>query len=158
MNRRGFLAVCGSATGVLAGCLGGARDAAGLPDECPTSPDTGDRPERPAELTRDSVAEFLADYEYALAPARDPTHASPNYIEHVRTEQVDGGYRVHLFVEPKTESTPPGSSPETTEPDATTTYTVAYFIDEHRIRRQTLVGPTSYTGLHPGENGTLVAC
>lgn len=158
MIRRDFLAACGSVIGAITGCLGGASNPENLPTECPKSPEIDDQQEWPDELTRESVTEFLADYEYALAPERDPAHASPNYIEHIRTEMVDSGYRVHFFVEPQTEMSTSGSSPKTTEPDASTTYTVAYFIDEHRIRRQTRVGPTSYTGLHPEENGTLIAC
>ena len=176
MNRRAFLAACGSFAGAMAGCLDDAGGANGdttpsrtagptetardadLPAECPLSPDVEGVPERPAELDRESAAEFLAEYEYALAPARGPAHASLNYIDHVRTEQVGGGYRVHFFVEPIDESSTPGSTPTTPTPTISGTYSVAYFIDEYRIKRQTRLGPTSYTGLRPERNGTFVAC
>ena len=178
MNRRDVLAVCGSVAAASAGCLGDAADGeadatspgtadepAGtptatpaLPPECPRSPEVEDLPERPTELNRQSAAEYLAAYEYALAPHREPATARLNFIEHVRTEEVDRGFRVHFFVEPLADSSTPASTPTTSTPIASETYSVAYFIDEHLIRRETRIGPTSYTGLRPEEAGTLVAC
>lgn len=109
MNRREVLALCGSVTALGAGCLGGADDVGtgqtaadetGQSGSCPRSPDVEGLPERPDEFTAEAVTEFLADYEYELFLARNPEYTQLNYVEHVRTEQVDGGYRVYFFAEP----------------------------------------------------------
>ncbi|WP_423750691.1 hypothetical protein [Salinirarus marinus] len=166
MNRRCFLGVCGTLPALLAGCLGddGERESEtptpddALPEACPRSLDVEGVPERPDELTRDSVTEFLTEYEYTLAPARNPDYTGLNYLEHLETERVDEGFRVHFFAEPIVAQTPTDSTSSSTTPVTEGTYNVAYLLTERRIVRTTRVGPTPYTGLRPRKDGTLVAC
>lgn len=95
---------------------------------------------------------------YTIAPTRDPAQTTLRYVEHAGTERVDDGYRVHFFVEPADEPSTADSTSASPTPAASGTYSVAHYIDDRPIRRQTRVGPTPYTGLRPEENGTLVAC
>lgn len=162
MNRRQLLARCVPTLGVVAGCLGDFRSIppseSALTEDCPRSPDVNGLPERPEELNRDDVTEFLTEYEYTLARAHSAENVGINYVEHVRTEQADNGYRVHFFVEPLPETNTPDSTPPTPTEAARGTYTVAYFIDRRRIFRTKALGPTAHSGLRPREDGTLIAC
>lgn len=173
MYRRQVLALCWTIVVSLTGCVsdGAETDADPSPsppetpstdlsdhDNCPRSPDVAGLPERPAELETESVTEFLTEYEYTLAPALNPEYSRLNYIEHTRTEQIAESYRVHFFVEPFSEHSPATSTDKTPTLITAGTYNVAYYIDDTQIRRTTRVGPTSYTGLQPRENGTLIAC
>lgn len=129
-----------------------------LPAACPRSPDVEGLPARPAEFNSASVAEFLADYEYTLAPALNPDYPGINFIDPIKTEQVNGGYRVHFFVEWLSEESSPVTEDGTPTPIIRARYSVAYYIDESRVIRKTREGESPTDTLQPRENGQLIAC
>jgi hypothetical protein len=163
-----------STTGTPAQTTGTPAQTTGTPDlpaSCPTSPDVGGLPDRPGAFAADPVTSFVRAYERRIARARNPDVAGFERFDHVDTLRVEGGFRVHFYVVPRTATVTPATSTTRTTGESTSTstpttgegYNVGYVVTRRRIVRDVRPDSRSYQyapwdGFDPREGGELVQC
>jgi hypothetical protein len=183
MERREFLAAGVAAGGLLAGCTSRGGSAPGesptptpAPDEDEENGDDGGDdefvevpacPERPDELTEETVGGYANRFEQAYKARRlKDQRAITGYIQFKHGGSIrsvtaeDGGFRVRLSYELAYGIEPAEDETDIDLVHADDPYAVSYFVDDESVHRIELENPyrTPSTPLDPREVGSAVAC
>ena len=169
-RRRLLVALAAAAGTTFAGCLSGATDSTGTGDSDTETPDctatsppnptdaaTSARsyPDRPTELTSESMEEFLSAYERAYQ-YNDALAASPNkigrtneftvFVQSVSVDAQDGRFTATVsgqyesdFLDTSASTTTPETPTETPLPAGHGPFEASYVLTERLLRREGVV-------------------
>lgn len=169
-SRRRFLVACtGTAGALFAGCISGTRGGTGTdtpsptatcsakdppaPTDAATSPQS--YPDRPSELTTETVRQFLREYEsayqynHALAANPDKIGRTNEFTVHVQSVSVDtndgqltaevSGQLQSDIIDHGTGTTTPETTTETPLPMGHGPFEASYVVTDRELRRDSVI-------------------